>query len=162
MKRINLSTTIALVLSLVLVGAGAVMLWQGLDAKGQVKDALVAEHVVTPEDAAIPSTPVDSAATAKAQADIIQHHVLDSTDGKTYADMERDDPLRATYLNAVTLRTSLMSAYMGFKVADLVTGLGALFLVLGIGGGAAAFLASRSTIRSEAAVSSEEKISVTA
>lgn len=144
MKR-NLPSVIAALLSIVLVVAGAVMIWQGQVAKGQIRDALVAENVVTPEDADIPSVPVDSAATAKAQADIIQKHALNITGGKTYAELDREDPLRATYLSAVTLRTSLMLAYTGFKIADLVTGIGALFLVAGLGGGLASGVALRQT-----------------
>lgn len=128
---------IALVLSLVLIGAGAVLVWQGLDAKTEVREALEAERITTPEDASIPNVPVDSAATAKAQAEIIQEHTLEATEGRTWADMDREDPMRPFYLQAVTLRTSLMSSYMAFKLADLVTGLGALFLVVGVGAAAA-------------------------
>lgn len=158
----NLPGLIAMLLSLVLIGAGVVMLSQGFVAKGDVKAALVAENIVTPDDAEIPDTPVDSAATAKAQADIIQEHTLDSTEGKTYADMDREDPQRAFYLGAVTLRTSLMSAYMGFKVADLVIGLGALFTVLGVGGAAATGLALRSGERRVTAAKAEQKAAVNA
>lgn len=157
MKR-NLSAVISLVLSFVLIGAGAVMLQQGLAAKGQVRDALVAEHITTAGDAEIPDAPVDSAATAKAQADVIQHHTLDRTEGKTYADMDREDPNRDFYLKAVTLRTSLMSAYMGFKVADLVSGLGALLLAVGLGGAAASGLAMKSQPAVQAAADDREKI----
>lgn len=165
MKR-NLPTIIATVLSFVLVATGAVLLWQGLDAKAQVREALVAEQIVTPEDAAIPSVPVDSAATAKAQADIIQAHVLETTGGETWATLDREDPLRATYLSAVTLRTSLMSAYMAFKLADLVTGLGALFLALGLGGAIASGFAlrqSQSTASQSTAsrIAQDQKVPVT-
>lgn len=162
----NLSTIIATVLSLVLVGTGAVLIWQGLDAKGQVREALVAEQIVTPDDAAIPGVPVDSAATAKAQADIIQAHVLETTGGETWATLDRDDPLRETYLSAVTLRTSLMSAYMAFKLADLVTGLGALFLALGLGGGVASGFAlrqsqSRQSQRLASGITEEQRVPLT-
>lgn len=160
MKK-NLPTIIAVVLSFVLVATGAVLLWQGLDAKAQVREALVAEQIVTPEDAAIPSVPVDSAATAKAQADIIQAHVLETTGGETWATLDRDDPLRATYLNAVTLRTSLMSAYMAFKLADLVTGLGALFLALGLGGAVASGFALRQGQSLASGITEEQRIPLT-
>ena len=161
MKK-SLPSIVAMLLSLVLIGTGIVLVAQGFSAKAQVKDELAAEHITTPDDASIPGVPVDSAATAKAQADIIQHHVLTSTDGKTYADMERDDPLRATYLSAVTLRTSLMSAYMAFKLADLVTGLGALFFALGLGGGIASFVSMRQRESARVEVSESTKASATA
>jgi hypothetical protein len=142
----RLPSVIAIALGLLLIGAGAVMLFQGLDARTEVRDALVAERIITAEDAAIPNAPVDSAATARAQADVIKQHVMEMTDGRTFSEIDREDPLRQTYLASVTLRTSLMSAYMAFKLADLVIGLGALFLVLGAGGAAAGALAARASV----------------
>ena len=139
----SLPAVIALLLSLVLVGAGAVMIIQGLDARSEVRTALVAENITTPDDASIPGVPVDSAATAMSQAEIIQEHTLEATEDRTWADMDREDPQRPFYLSAVTLRTSLMSAYMAFKLADLVIGLGALFAVIGLGGGLASGLTLR-------------------
>ncbi len=139
--KTQLPKIIALLLSVAMVVTGIVLVTQGLSAKAQVTDELAAEHITTTEDSAIPNVAVDSAATAKAQADIIHHHALASSNGKTYAEMDREDPARATYLSSVTLRTSLMSAYMAFKLADLVTGLGALFLALGLGGGVASGIA---------------------
>ena len=139
----SLPGLIALGLSVVLVAAGVVMLIMGVDARSQVAANLAAENITTPDDAAIPNAPVTNAATAMAQAEIIQDHTLETTGGQTWADMDREDELRPYYLQAVTLRTSLMSAYMGFKVAELVIGLGALFLVVGAGGGVATLAATR-------------------
>jgi hypothetical protein len=156
----SLSAVIAMVLSLVLVGAGAVMVFQGLDAREQVRVSLVAENITTPEDATIPNVPVDSAATAMAQAEIIQKHTLEATEGRTWADMDREDPQRPFYLSAVTLRTSLMSAYMAFKIADLVIGLGALFLAIGLGGAAATGLTMRSAAKAEARTPQRELVNV--
>ena len=161
MKK-SLPSIVAMLLSLVLIGTGIVLVAQGFSAKSQVTDELAAEHITTPDDASIPGVPVNSAATAKAQADIIQHHVLGTTEGKTYAELDREDPARATYLSAVTLRTSLMSAYMAFKLADLVTGLGALFFALGLGGGVASFLSLRQSESTKAAVSESSRVSATA
>lgn len=139
----SLPGLIALALSVVLVGAGVVMLIMGVDARNDVAANLSAENITTPDDAAIPNAEVTTAATAMAQAEIIQDHTLETTGGQTWADMDREDEMRPYYLQAVTLRTSLMSAYMGFKVAELVIGLGALFLVLGAGGGIATIAATR-------------------
>jgi hypothetical protein len=158
----SLPAVIALMLSLVLVGAGAIMIFQGLDARSQVRESLLAERITTPDDATIPGVPVDSAATAMAQAEIIQEHTLAATEGRTWADMDRDDPQRPFYLSAVSLRTSLMSAYMAFKLSDLVMGLGALFLVVGLGGGAASALTLRQPAPATVVVRdrTEEKITV--
>ncbi len=45
--------------------------------------------------------------------------------------MPRDDPNRPTVLNSVTLRTALNLAVMGFKVSDLVIGMGVFMIVIG-------------------------------
>src|SRR5688572_18353189 len=107
------------------------MVSQGRSAHNDVRDALAAERIVTPEDAALPNTPVTGPAEAKAQADAIWAHVMAQTGGKTYAELARDDPLRATYLQSVTLRTALMESYLAFKVADLVMGVGLIVALLG-------------------------------
>ncbi len=45
------------------------------------------EKIVTTPDSAIPNKPVRDPFTLKAQADVIRKHVLEATDGKTYAEM---------------------------------------------------------------------------
>jgi len=145
-------------LGLVFAGAGAYTGFRGVDAKQQVRDELVAQSIVTPEDAAIPNVPVNDVPTAKAMADIIEKHSLESTGGLTYAELGRfitpdgdpagtsnpdeavigadgkpvANPLRSTALTAANLRTSLYTSVMAFEVANLVIGLGMLIGVLGL------------------------------
>ena len=121
----------AIVLGFVFIAAGAFMVSQGLSAKDTVHDTLVAERITTSEDASIPNAAVDDAATAQAQSDVIKTHVMETTEGKTYSELDREDPLRATYLNSVSLRTALNLAVMGFKLSDLVVGMGAFIVVVG-------------------------------
>lgn len=121
----------AVVFGFVLVAAGLYMVRESRLAHNDVRDSLAAERIITAEDAEIPLAEVDSAAEARAQADAIQAHVLAQTEGKTYAELARDDPRRATYLQAVTLRTALMESYLAFKVADLVMGVGFVVALLG-------------------------------
>jgi hypothetical protein len=121
----------AIVFGLGLMGAGGYMIREARLAHNDVRDALSAEKIVTAEDADIPLAPVTGPAEAKAQADAIQRHILNITGGKTYAEMDRTDPNRATYLQAVTLRTALMESYLAFKVADLVQGVGIIVAMLG-------------------------------
>lgn len=122
----------AIAFGFVLMGAGAFMMYEGRAAHNEVRDTLADERIITAEDAEIPLAGVNSAAEAKAQADIIRVHALEASGGKTYAEMSRDDPARATYLNSVTLRTALMESYLAFKVSDLVVGMGALVVLLGL------------------------------
>lgn len=120
-----------LALGVVFVAAGIYMISEGQSAKNEVRDAIVAENIITPEDASIPSVLVDSSATAKAQAAVIEKHYLESTGGKTYAELDRDDPARETAFTAANLRTSLNLAVMGFEISDLVIGMGIFIVVIG-------------------------------
>ena len=110
-------------------------------------DQAVAQNVVTPDDAAIPNTPVRGPFTMWAQADIITHHQLGNTDGLYYAEMDRTVPdvdengaavldengdvvmvpneVRASWLNATTLTTALSLGIVSYALAAFafVTGL---------------------------------------
>jgi hypothetical protein len=118
-------------LGLVFIASGGYMIAEGREAKEDVHQALIAEKVVTPEDATIPEALVHDVSTADAQADIIREHSLNTTEGMTYAELDREDPNRDVYLTGVTLRTALNLAVMGFKISDLVVGLGVFMIVVG-------------------------------
>jgi hypothetical protein len=121
-----------MILGVVFVVAGGYTVFRGFDAKTLVKDELVAQKIVTPEDASIPNAVVDDPATAKSMAEIIDKHALEATGGKTYSELDRTDPTRATAFQASALRTSLYTSVMAFNVGDLVIGLGALIGFLGV------------------------------
>ena len=122
----------AIAFGLVLVGSGLYMVREARLAHDDVRNALADERIITAEDAEIPLVAVTGPAEAKAQADAIKAHILKTTGGKTYAEMSRDDPNRAIYLNSVTLRTALMESYLAFKVSDLVQGVGVIVALLGL------------------------------
>ena len=122
----------AVIFGLALAGGGLFMVMEGRAAHDEVRDTLASEKIVTPEDAGIPTAPVTGPEEAKAQAEVIRQHVLKMTNGKTYAELDRADPLRNTYLQSVTLRTALMESYLAFKVSDLVVGMGVIVVFLGL------------------------------
>jgi len=111
--------------------AGPYMVYRGFDARDQVSAQLRAEHITTPEDASRPNVAVVDGPTAMVQADIIRKHALESTGGKAYAQMDREDPARQVAFNASALRGALMSSALAWEVANLVIGLGALVTFLG-------------------------------
>lgn len=132
MTRIRtIAAAVTLTASAAFAVAGPYMVYRGFDARDQVSAQLKAEHIVTPEDASKPNVAVVDGPTAMVQADIIGKHALESTGGKSYAQLERTDPARQTAFNAAALRTSLMSAALAWEVANLVIGLGVLVFVLG-------------------------------
>ena len=141
---------------LAMLVAGAYGTWRGLDAKSDVRAQLVAQNITTSDDASIPNALVDSAPEAQSMAEIIAVHAGESTDGRTYSELGRflaadggdtsdeaaaalDDngnpipnPLRNVAFQASALQTSLYTSVMAFGVADLVTGVGIGFIVLGL------------------------------
>ncbi len=121
---------VPVLIGLVFVGAGVYMITEGLAAKNEVHDTLVAEQITTSDDATIPGALVESAATARAQEVLIREHTLGEMG--PYSGMERDDPQRETYLKGVTLRNALNMAVLGFNVSNLVIGIGALVVVIGL------------------------------
>ena len=146
-----------IVLGAVFIGGGIYMMIQGSDARDEVRDALVRENVAVSEDAAnYGGQLIDTPEEAKAEADVIWKHTVERTDGETYATLDRfvsadgegttsnaeealldadgkpvANPARETALTSANLRTSLNLAVMGFKVSDLVIGLGAFMIVMG-------------------------------
>jgi hypothetical protein len=143
-------------LGIAFIAGGLFMMSEGRAAKDEVRDALVRENITTSADAAIPGVLVNSADTAKAQADVIEKHALESAEGDTYSTVGRyiaadgvsvtsdsklalldpegkpvANPVRNTIFQSVALRTSLNLAVMGFRVSDLVIGLGVFMIVMG-------------------------------
>jgi hypothetical protein len=49
-----------------------------------------------------------------------------------YSSLDRDDPLTASFIDGVTLRTSLNLAVMGFGLTDMAIGAGILVLIAGV------------------------------
>ncbi|GEA81013.1 aromatic ring-opening dioxygenase LigA [Cellulomonas uda] len=115
-----------IVFGIIFIVAGAVT-W------GAVSTNLAAENITVSDDAsAFQSQLVDTPWEAWVQADIINHHALDSSGGKTYAELDRDDPVRETMMTASFLRSSLFTSVVAFGVALLVVGVGVALLLVGI------------------------------
>jgi len=111
---------------------GVIFIIAGAITWGSVSSHLAAENITVADDAAnFAGELVDTPWEAFAQADIINHHALDATGGLTYSELDREDPLRATAMNASFLRASLFTSVVAFGVAALVMGLGVLFIVIG-------------------------------
>jgi hypothetical protein len=67
------------------------------------------------------------------QAQVIEKHTLEATGGKTYAELDRDDPLRETAMNSSFLQASLFTSVLAFGVAGLAALSGLLFILIGLG-----------------------------
>ena len=99
-----------------------------------VSSQLRAENITVPDDAmAFQGQTVAGPFTAYVQADIIQHHALEASGGKTYAELAQDDPARATAMTASFLQASLFTSVVAFGVAAFAMGVGVLSLIIGLG-----------------------------
>ena len=126
------TTTTARLAGLVAIIAGVLLIVAGATTWGMVRSQLVAENITVAEDAAMfAGQPVAGPLTAYAQADIINHHALDMAGGKTYAELDREDPIRATVMNGSFLRASLFTSVIAFGIAAFAAGMGVLFILVG-------------------------------
>lgn len=111
---------------------GALMILGGVAAWIGVTTQLAEENIVVSDDAAFAQgQQVLDPLTAWAQAEVIQKHALEATGGKTYAELDRDDPLRETAATASYLRTSLFTSIVAFGVALLAAGTGVIAVLYG-------------------------------
>jgi hypothetical protein len=90
-----------------------------------VRRQLAAEQITVTSDSAIfAGRPVRGPLTAYTQAKMIDIHARSASGGRTYAELERDDPARATVMNAAFLRASLFTSILSFGAAALAIGFG--------------------------------------
>ena len=122
------------VIAIILYIAGAVLVVAGAFTWYTVSDQLAAEKIVVTDDASCQQgQAVNGPIEAYCMAEIIQHHALEATGGKTYAELGRDDPLRATAQSASFLRASLFTSVVAFGVAAFAVGVGILSILIGLG-----------------------------
>ena len=128
------TTKLPRLLGLIIIIFGAVFFVAGATTWTAVSVNLKAENITVSDDAAaFAGGAVDTPWEAFAQADIIKHHALDATGGKTYAELDKEDPLRAVAMNGSFLRASLFTSVIAFGVALFAVGVGAISILLGWG-----------------------------
>ena len=127
------STKSIRVLSILVIVAGAVFIVAGAVTWFVVRDQLSDEKIVVSDDAAhFGGWDVDGPFTAYAQADVIEKHALESSGGKTYSELGRDDPTRQTVMTASFLRSSLFTSVVAFGVAAMAFVLGIVLALIGL------------------------------
>ena len=131
MPRVSkFAVVVAIGMGIAMMVIGSIFIVMGVDAKGEITEALLKERVITSKDAPIPGVLVEDAETARSQAAAIESHTFGRFG--PYSSMDRDDPNRETYLKGLTLRNSLNLAVVGFGISDMAVGLGAVTIVLGL------------------------------
>ncbi len=122
------------VIAVLLYVAGALLLVGGAATWYTVSDQLAAVKITVTEDASCQAgQAVNGPIEAYCMADIINHHALEATGGKTYAELDREDPLRQVAMNGSFLRASLFTSVVSFGVAAFAMGVGVISILVGVG-----------------------------
>jgi hypothetical protein len=112
---------------------GVLLIIGGIGTWAMVSTTLADQRITTPDDACLPEREVRGPFTAYCQADIIDQHTLETTDGLTYAELDREDPRRDMAMNSSFLQASLFTSILAFGVAAMAIGMGVLFILIGLG-----------------------------
>ena len=151
--------------SIVLIAFGIGAIGIGFTGLNEVRDSIAVQNITAGDDAAEltggdlqPGQAIKTGAEAKAFADIMEHHTLESTEGKRYAEMGRfltedgkdtsdeaaaaKDPetgrpvengLRNMWVTETALTTALNTAFFAERVAYFSIVMGVALLLTGIG-----------------------------
>jgi amino acid transporter len=122
----NTASIASIVLGVVLI-IGAIGTWV------VVSNTLSDQNITTTEDACLPDRTVAGPFTAYCMAKVIETHTLETTGGLTYAELDREDPVRAVAMNSSFLQASLFTSVLAFGVAAMAGGMGVLFVLIGLG-----------------------------
>ena len=110
---------------------GAIMFVGGASTWVLIQNQLSAENIVVAEDASfLAGDNVNGPFSAYAQAQIINEHALDASGGKTYAELDREDPVAPLALPVSSPRAPHSPSALAFGVSAMAMGHG-LVQVLG-------------------------------
>ena len=111
---------------------GAIFAVAGVVTYFVVSNELANENITVSEDAKyFAGKDVTGPFTAYSEAETISKHALEATGGKTYAELDREDPLRDVAMQASFLRASLFTSVVAFGVAALAAVLGVVLVLIG-------------------------------
>jgi hypothetical protein len=125
-------TRTARLAGLLTIIAGVILIVAGIVTWFVVRDQLSDENITVSDDADnFAGQEVNGPFTAYAQANVIEKHALEATEGLTYAELPRDAEVRQTAMDASFLRSSLFTSVVAFGVAFMAAGLGVVFILIG-------------------------------
>ena len=121
------------IIAVLLLIAGVVVVVAGITTWVVITNNLAAERITVSDDASCAAgDDVNGPVSAFCMAQVIDHHALEATGGKTYSELERDDPLRNTAVQASFLRASLFTSVVAYGVAAFAVGMGIVLVLLGL------------------------------
>jgi hypothetical protein len=120
------------ILAILVIIGGAILIVAGVFTWFVVQDQLSNEKIIVSDDADhFAGDKVNGPFTAYAQAQVINKHALEASGGKTYAQLDQEDPKRDTVMTASFLRASLFTSVVAFGTSVFAAGMGLLMILIG-------------------------------
>lgn len=117
---------------MLVASAGAASAVAGGAAWLAIRSQLAAERIVIPDSSPwLPGRAVTGPMTAFAEAEFIRRTALEATGGRTYGELNADDPMAKTAMDASLLRASLFTSVLAFGVAAAQVAFGAVLVGVG-------------------------------
>ena len=114
------------------VVVGIVMAVAGVLTWVVVGNTLSDQKITVSQDAdCLAGDDVNGPFSAYCQAMVINKHTMGITGGKTYAELAKDDPNRATAMNSAFLQASLFTSVVAYGVALMAFGVGIVLALIG-------------------------------
>ena len=113
---------------------GVLLILGGVATWIVVSTTLGKQQITVSDDAScLAGDEVNGPFSAYCQATVIETHALEATGGMYYAQLDREDPLRETAMNAAFLQASLFTSVVAFGTAAMAILVGVLFVLIGAG-----------------------------
>jgi hypothetical protein len=118
--------------SITAIVVGIVMAIAGVVTWVVVSTTLSDQRITVSDDAACAAgDDVNGPLSAYCQADVIDTHTKEITGGLTYAELDREDPNRATAMDSAFLQASLFTSVVAFGVAAMAFVVGIVLTLIG-------------------------------
>ena len=119
--------------SLVGIVFGAIFVIAGIVTWIVITNTLSAQKITVSDDADCRAgATVAGPVSAYCQASVIDKHTMEITGGKTYAELDKDDPNRDTAMTSSFLQASLFTSVVAFGVAAMAVAVGIAFVLFGL------------------------------
>ena len=111
---------------------GILLALAGLSTWGVISTTLSAQKIIVADDAdCLAGWQVRDPFSAYCQAKVIDKHTKEITGGKTYAELDREDPNRPVAADSAFLQASLFTSVVAFGVATMAVVVGVTLTLIG-------------------------------
>lgn len=112
---------------------GIILALAGLSTWGVISTTLSAQKIIVADDAdCLAGWDVRDPVSAYCQAKVIDKHTKEITGGKTYAELDREDPNRPVAADSAFLQASLFTSVVAFGVATMAVVVGITLALIGV------------------------------